>query len=95
MPTVHKPGNYNGQHAHWKRPTIDHLKVNCDASFHQKGGDGSWGAVIRDHEGDVVSSGSGKVNHLLNAFQAKLITCFQGIQMAVSLGIGGIIIETD
>jgi hypothetical protein len=40
---------------------------------------GAWGFVNRDSNGDVVSSSKGKVNHLLGAFQAKIIACLHGI----------------
>ena len=40
-------------------------------------------------------TGRGKVDHMLNAFHAKLIACLQGIQTTVDLGIGQLIIETD
>ena len=39
--------------------------------------------------------GRGKINHLLNAFQAELVACLQGLQTAVDLGIGRIVLETD
>ena len=40
-------------------------------------------------------SGWGRVNHLLNAFQAEAIACLQGVQAACNLGIGRLILETD
>lgn len=51
--------------------------------------------LIRDVDGDVVISGRGKVNHLLSPFHAEFIACLQGIQLAVNLGIGRIIVQTD
>ena len=51
--------------------------------------------MIRDNDGDVVLSGWGRVNHLLNAFQAETIVCLQGVQAAINLGIGRLILETD
>jgi hypothetical protein len=37
----------------------------------------------------------GKIDHLLNAFHAEPIVCLHGIQSAVDLGIGRLIVETD
>jgi len=54
----------------WVRPPDGVLKLNCDASFFQEEGWGGWGFIIRDSDGDVVLSGWGRVNHLLNALQA-------------------------
>ena len=51
--------------------------------------------MIRDSDGDVVLSGWGRVNLLLNAFQAEAIACVQGVQAACNLGIGRLILETD
>ena len=51
--------------------------------------------MIRDSDGDIVITGRGKVDHLLNTFQGELIACLQGIQTAIDLGIGKLIVETD
>jgi ribonuclease HI len=50
---------------------------------------------IRDHDGDVVVTGRGRLNFVLSAFQAELIACMQGVQAAQNLGIGRLILETD
>jgi len=39
---------------------------------------GSWGFLIRDHVGEVVMTGRGRVNSVLSAFHAELIACLQG-----------------
>jgi len=46
---------------HWMKPPVGVLKINCDASFQPNSMSGSWGFIIRDRNGDVVLSGSGKV----------------------------------
>ena len=79
----------------WARPPEGHLKLNCDASFIPERKCGGWGFLTRDSDGDVVLSGWGRVNHLLNAFQAEAIACLQGVQAACNLGIGRLILETD
>jgi hypothetical protein len=79
----------------WSKPPAGKLKLNCDASFLLGASMGTWGFVIRDSDGDVVSAGRGKVEHLLGAFQAELISCLQGVQEAVRLGICNLVLETD
>jgi hypothetical protein len=79
----------------WQKPPPGKLKLNCDASYIYESTMGAWGFVIRDSDGDVVSSGRGKVNHLLGAFQAEIISCLHGIQEAIRLGISNLILETD
>jgi hypothetical protein len=41
----------------WSKPPEGFLKLNCDASFIQETMAGSWGFLIRDHDGDVVMTG--------------------------------------
>lgn len=79
---------------HWTKPSEDVLKLNYDASFLLESRAVSWGFLVRDSDGDVVQTGRGKVNYL-SAFQAELMACLQGLQMAVDLGIGCVIVETD
>lgn len=79
----------------WSKPPDDFLKVNCDASFTPGDRSGGWGFLIRDSDGDVVLNGWGRVNHLLSAGHAETIACLQGVQAAISLGIGRLILETD
>jgi len=79
----------------WSKPPAGKLKLNCDASFLPGTSMGTWGFVIRDSDGDAVSAGRGKVEHLLGAFQAELISCLHGVQEAVRLGIGNLVLETD
>jgi ribonuclease HI len=82
------------QLSHWTKPPENTLKLNCDASFFPDERTGSWGALIWDSDGDLVLLGRGRINHLLDPFHAELIACLQGIQLAVNLGIGRIIVET-
>ena len=53
------------------------------------------GDVIRDSDGAVVFAGRGRVEFLLNAFQAEVIGCIHGVQAAVNAGISNLILETD
>ena len=72
------------------------LKLNCDDSFLPKVKSGSWGFLIRDCDRVVIAVGRGKIgNNLLNAFQAELIACLQGLHEAISLEISWLILETD
>jgi ribonuclease HI len=71
------------------------LKLNCDASFKPENISGSWGSLIRDHDGDVVLTGRGKLKHALSAFQAALISYLQGVQAAANFDVGKLILDTD
>jgi hypothetical protein len=49
--------------------------------------------LIRDNDGDLIMAGRGNVDNLLNAFQAELIACLQGV--AADLGIGQLLLKFD
>ena len=41
----------------WQKLAHGFLKINRDASFRKETGDGGWGYVIRDEEGDLIVEG--------------------------------------
>jgi hypothetical protein len=51
--------------------------------------------LIRDHNGDVVMMGRGRINNVQSAFHAELIACLQRVHVASNVGIGKLILETD
>jgi hypothetical protein len=64
----------------WEKPWQDKLKFNCDGTFHQLTGDGGWGFIIRDHDGDMVSfAEKDKIMRVIDAFQAKAVACRHGV----------------
>lgn len=80
----HIPRTNERRREYWSKPP-GVLKLNCDAAFQSRNMSGSWGFIVRDSDGDVVLAGSGRVNHLLSAFQAELIACLHGLQVAIML----------
>ncbi|KAF8695879.1 hypothetical protein HU200_036755 [Digitaria exilis] len=48
-----------------------------------------------DVSGDVISAGRGRLYHVLDSFQAKVVACLQGVQAIIDMGIGNAIVETD
>jgi len=69
----------------WTRPP-GVLKLNRDASFKEETASGSWGFLIRDHDGDVVLAGRGEIDYMLSVFQAEKVGCLHGVQAALNLG---------
>jgi hypothetical protein len=64
----------------WEKPWRDKLKFNCDGTFNQLTGDGGWGFIIRDHDGDMVSfAEKDKIMRVIDAFQAKAVACRHGV----------------
>jgi ribonuclease HI len=83
------------QRTQWQRPRAGELKLNTDGAFNGDKHDGGWGFLIRDDQGRVVSSGAGREDFLLYAFQAELLGCLAGLQEATKLGIQSITLQVD
>jgi ribonuclease HI len=80
----------------WEKPWRDKLKFNCDGTFNRLTGDGGWGFIIRDHDGDMVSfAKKDKIMRVIDAFQAKAVACRHGVNWAMEIGIGHIVLEFD
>jgi ribonuclease HI len=79
----------------WQKPVDNFIKINSDGAFLADTGEGGWGYVIRDGEGEVISAGAGKLSHLKDAPQAEIRACMQGAKAAADLGMGKVILETD
>jgi hypothetical protein len=90
-----KPSKILWQNHKWNKPVHETLKVNCDVVYKQDSGQGGWGYVIRDSDGDVVGAGWGKIPSVMDAFQAEMIACLQGLQVAIDIGARKIVSEID
>ena len=55
------------------------LKLNVDGAFRESDKNGGWGYVIRDENGDVIQSGSGRVLFATSLMHMELIACIQGV----------------
>jgi len=81
--------------ATWKRPNQGWVKVNSDGVFSENTGEGGWGVVIRDEEGEVVEAAAGKLTRLMDAFQSEVEACLAGVMLVGERGFGRIVVETD
>lgn len=68
--------------------------MNYDACFDATNLLGEWGFIIRDNDGDAVNMGRGRIDHMLEAYQAEVIVSIHGVKMAINLGIRNVEIET-
>ena len=71
------------------------MKINSDGAYSGNTGEGGWGVVIRDEEGEVVEAAAGKSIRLMDAFQSEVEACLAGVMLAEEMGVGKIVIETD
>lgn len=79
----------------WTPPPEGFLKINCDGAFLPELKVGAWGFVIRDHTGDSIAAGAGKLYKAFQAMHAETVGCLEALKAARDLGIGNIILETD
>ena len=50
---------------------------------------GSWGFIVRDHEGDGVLAGAGRLGSIPDAMTAEAAACAQALQAAADYGTSG------
>ena len=79
----------------WPKPVDDYVKINSDGAFSATMGEGGWGYMIRDGDGEVLCAGAGKLSHLKDALQAEISACMQGTRAAAEHGMGKVILEAD
>ena len=76
----------------WTPPPIDVLKINFDEAFRAVQKDGAWGFCIRDHAGNGVLAGSGRLTAVHDALSAEGEAA---LKAAMELGISRVALETD
>ncbi|XP_066395703.1 uncharacterized protein [Miscanthus floridulus] len=74
----------------WRAPPTDFLKINSDGAFVQATFRGGWGFVIRDHQGDAVIAGVGRLAAVPDALTAEASACAKALQAAADIGISRI-----
>lgn len=78
----------------WAKPDTGWRKLNTDASINKDGRTG-LGAVIRDENGKVMASRIELREGSMEVATAEALSCFEGVKLAMSIGIGNLVIETD
>ena len=79
----------------WTPPPINVLKINFDGAFRAVQKDGAWGFCIRDHAGNGVLAGSGRLTAVHDALSAEGEACLAALKAAMELGISRVALETD
>ncbi|KAE8773411.1 hypothetical protein D1007_54421 [Hordeum vulgare] len=79
----------------WKPPPADFIKINLDAAYNSRTGDGGLGAIARDHEGATARVAAGKLAHLNDALHAETESLRHAIDFAEDQGMGRVFFETD
>jgi hypothetical protein len=71
-----QPARSNLSMPRWCAPPPDQLKINADGSFIPETLQGSWGFIIRDHEGESILAGVGRLGAVPDALTAEAAACF-------------------
>nr|XP_051228987.1 uncharacterized protein LOC127346758 [Lolium perenne] len=79
----------------WNAPNLGWHKLNIDAGFIDDLNMGSWGAILRDHNGIVAASAWGTLPHCPNAATAEGLAILKGAKAIVNYATTQVIIESD
>jgi hypothetical protein len=79
----------------WTKPAEGWYKLNVDAGFSHESNNGSWGAVLRDHEGKVVLSAWGIIPYCQSAEIAEAIATLEGTKAVLPVAAIPVILESD
>ncbi|KAK6149527.1 hypothetical protein DH2020_017052 [Rehmannia glutinosa] len=80
--------------ATWRKPEIEWIKINTDASILQ-GSRTGIGVALRDHDGKIVSTLTRFFTAEMEVNVAEAIACKKGLTYAKTLGLRKIELETD
>jgi ribonuclease HI len=79
----------------WEKPKEDFMKVNFDGAFHEATGTGGWGFIIRNHRGEFVAAGAGRLSLLRDPLHAETLACIAAVKGAAAVGARKVIFESD
>jgi ribonuclease HI len=79
----------------WSKPETRFLKLNVDAAFYEDSRSGSFGAVIRDFQGNFVGAKCGLIPSVASASMAEAMAMREGLVLANSMGINRLIADSD
>ncbi|KAK1644767.1 hypothetical protein QYE76_062572 [Lolium multiflorum] len=79
----------------WNAPNLGWHKLNIDAGFIDDLNMGSWGAILRDHNGIVAASAWGTLPHCPNVATAEGLAILKGAKAIVNHATTQVIIESD
>jgi hypothetical protein len=91
----HPAGGQTSRIQRWNTPPATWLKINSDGAFLVREGRGAWGFVIRDEDGDVITTGNGHMDYVRDALHTEAHASLQGIRGAAMKGMTKVILEMD
>lgn len=79
----------------WVKPPTGWMKLSIDGSFVSKEKPEGIGAVLRNYEGKLIFAACGVLHSCGSALEAELMTCKEGLIMALQWTLLPIIVVTD
>ncbi|KAG6538552.1 hypothetical protein ZIOFF_003676 [Zingiber officinale] len=79
---------------HWRRPDDGWFKLNTDGSSRGNPGESAYGAIVRDHSGQVVVARQGVLGEGSN-IRAELMAILRGLELCVDRQLSPIWLESD
>lgn len=66
----------------WTKPPLGWAKINTDASFISANGTAHWGAIVRDDQGNTISSAWSPIPRCSTVEEAEAIAVLEGLRLA-------------
>jgi ribonuclease HI len=79
----------------WSKPPRGWIKANSDGALNMEKRIGGCGAILRNHDGNVVVARSSKVDNVMDVETVELLACRQALVLAEELRIPKIMLEMD
>jgi hypothetical protein len=79
----------------WIKPKEDYVKLNVDACFDANSGNGSCGAIIRDHRGMFIGASSRTISFVSDAPMAEAMGVRDGLLLAGQFGCNRLEVNSD
>ncbi|OMO82140.1 hypothetical protein COLO4_23207 [Corchorus olitorius] len=80
---------------HWRKPQRGFVKINFDGSYLAVMNQGSFGALARDEDGQVLGAIAGQIVMVADAFSAECLAAIKAVNWAKDMGFRQVEIEGD
>ena len=79
----------------WQPPQGDFFKLNFDGACFNDGVDSSYGAVVRNRNGEVIAAISAKGGAVRDSEEVEMLACRKALEFAINAGFMEVILEGD
>jgi hypothetical protein len=94
-PVLTVPIHPKPAHAVWVAPPVGCLKLNIDGAFVAQTGAAGAGMVLRRSDGTIVLAACRELRLCSSAFEAELLACLEGVQLALNYSVEQVLVESD